>query len=149
MSGATDLATFGLSKLTKLPKLVGTGLKVVAIVGSNSLKAHIDYKPGNGWDMNKDKKIVNADIWASSITSLTIGKTYGFGFDKVVLKRIIGDLASNSVISRVKNFAAKTLISPLLNKWKDATLNDIMKMNDDYYFDHESSQWRKLQPINY
>lgn len=147
VSGLADAATFGIAKFTKLPKYVSTGLKVATILGANTLKAHIDLTPNKGWDTNKDKNLVNADIWASSITTLTIGQTYGFGIDHIVPKKIIGDLASNSAISRIKNFTAKTMISPLLNKFKEATLNDIMKKNKDYYYDQENRQWRKLQPI--
>lgn len=149
VSGLADAATFWVAKLTKLPKYVSIGLKAATIVGANSLKAHVDLTPRDGLVTPKDKNLVNADIWASSITSLTIGQTYGFGIDHVVPKEIIGDLASKSAMSRIKNFTAKTLISPLLNKFKEATYNDIMKKNKDYYYDHESSEWRKLQPINY
>ncbi|MDO8927393.1 MAG: hypothetical protein Q7W54_00205, partial [Bacteroidota bacterium] len=142
VSGLTDAATLGIGKLTKLPKYTKIGLKAATIFGPNTVKAHVDYKPETGWNTSKSKEEINAEMWASNLTSLTLGKTYDFGIDKVLSKKIVGDMLSDKFSERLQNFAAKTLISPALNNWNHAIYNDVMRGNK-YYYNHEKQQWQK------
>ncbi|MGF7139608.1 hypothetical protein FHS86_001921 [Roseimarinus sediminis] len=142
ISGLTDAATLGIGKITKLPKYakIGFGLKAAAIFGSNTAKAHVDYKPGTGWNTSKSRDEINAELWASNITSLTLGKTYDFGIDKVLPKKMVGDMLSDKFSERLQNFAVKTLASPALNNWNHSIYNDVMRGNN-YYYNIEKQRW--------
>lgn len=142
VSGLTDAATLGIGKLTKLPQYAKTGLKAANILGSNTIKAHVDYEPGTGWNTSKSKEEINAELWASNLTSLTLGKAYDVGLDWVLPKNIVGDLLSDKFSERLQNFAIKTLVSPALNNWNRAIYNDVMRGNNHYY-NHEEQRWEK------
>lgn len=45
-------------------------------------------------------------------------------------------------MDRVKNFTAKTLISPLMNEFKVALENDLYKWNGDYKYDNDENKWK-------
>jgi len=142
VSGLTDAATLGIGKIAKLPKYAKTGMKAATIFGSNTVKAHVDFEPGTGWNTAKSNDEINAEMWASNLTSLTLGKTYDFGIDKVLPKNIVGNMLSDKFSERLQNFAVKTLISPALNNWNQAIYNDVMRGNN-YYYNHEKQQWEK------
>ncbi len=142
VSGLTDAATLGIGKITKLPKYAKVGLKAATIFGSNTVKAHVDYEPGTGWNTSKSRDEINAELWASNLTSLTLGKTYDFGIDRLLPKEIVGNMLSDKFSERLQNFAVKTFVSPALNNWNRAIYNDVMRGNN-YYYNKELQRWEK------
>ncbi|TAJ12149.1 RHS repeat-associated core domain-containing protein [Marinilabiliaceae bacterium JC017] len=150
MAGVFDGVTLGISKLTKLPKLVRTGFKITSVLVKNTLIANVDIRPNSGIVINDDPDKVKASIISSSFTDFTFGKSYGFGLEKIAGKKYIGDLASKRISDIVKNFAIKTSLSIPINKYKEGTRNSLFRdtdLFDGYYYNEETNDWKKkLRP---
>ena len=147
ISGISDVATLGVSKITKLLKISKTGMKAINIgfkaintYVSNSFKSQHDFTPNDGYKVYHDD-INDAGRKASNLKSFTLDIAFDFAFEKIVPKKYVGSFDSKRFIDRLKRFAASTFTMPAGNEFQNRIFEHEMNKSNEYIFDDENGEW--------
>ncbi len=147
ISGVSDVATLGVSKITKLLKISKTGMKAINIgfkaintYVSNSFKSQHDFTPNKGYKKYQDDKS-GARSKALNLKSFTLDIAFDFAFEKIVPKKYVGSFDSKRFIDRLKRFTASTFTMPAGNEFQNRIFEYKMDESNEYIFDDENGEW--------